>query len=102
MRLIAAPPASAWGLYLHFRNKEDLYLTFMQEWMKRLNETTRQALERIDDPIDAIRAFIVISIEFCPRNKEIIILQGRELGSTSPRPEEGVLSGSGADSLRIS
>jgi AcrR family transcriptional regulator len=81
MRLIArAAGISVGGLYLYFRNKEDLYLTFMQDWMKKLNDTTQNALEKIDDPIDAIRAFIMISIDFARWNREIIILQGRELG----------------------
>ena len=83
MRHIArASGISVGGLYLHFRNKEDLYLTFLQDWMKRLNDRTQESLERIDDPIDAIRAFIVISIDFASLNREIIILQGRELGFT--------------------
>ena len=83
MRLIArASGISVGGLYLHFRNKEDLYLTFMQDWMKKLNEKTQEALLKIDDPVDAIRAFIMISIEFARCNREIIILQGRELGFT--------------------
>jgi len=83
MRLIArASGISVGGLYLHFRNKEDLYLTFMQDWMKKLNDRTQEALLKIDDPIDAIRAFIMISIDFARWNREIIILQGRELGFT--------------------
>ena len=83
MRLIArAAGISVGGLYIYFRNKEDLYLTFMQDWMKKLNDTTQEALEKIDDPVDAIRAFIMISIDFARWNREIIILQGRELGFT--------------------
>lgn len=81
MRLIArASGISVGGLYLHFRNKEDLYLTFMQDWMNKLNDRTQEALLRIDDPIEAIREFITISIDFARGNREIIILQGRELG----------------------
>jgi AcrR family transcriptional regulator len=83
MRHIArASGISVGGLYLHFRNKEELYLTFMQDWMKKLNDRTEEALDRIDDPVAAIRAFIQISIDFARGNREIIILQGRELGFT--------------------
>jgi AcrR family transcriptional regulator len=83
MRHIArASGISVGGLYLHFRNKEELYLTFMQDWMKKLNDRTEETLDRIDDPIAAIRAFILISIDFARGNREIIILQGRELGFT--------------------
>lgn len=81
-RIARASGISVGGLYLHFRNKEDLYLTFMQDWMQKLNDRTGEALERIDDPVAAIRAFILISIEFARGNREIIILQGRELGFT--------------------
>jgi AcrR family transcriptional regulator len=83
MRHIArASGISVGGLYLHFRNKEELYLTFMQEWMKKLNDRTAESLERIDDPIASIRAFILISIDFARGNRELIFLQGRELGFT--------------------
>ena len=83
MRHIArASGISVGGLYLHFRNKEDLYLTFMQDWMNKLNDRTEEALLRIDDPIAAIRAFITISIDFARGNREIIFLQGRGLGFT--------------------
>ena len=81
MRQIARTSGISVGaLYLHFRNKEKLYLTFVQEWMEQLNEETREALLDIDDPMEAMRAFIIITIEFVRRNREIIILQGRELG----------------------
>ena len=81
MRQIArASGISVGALYLHFRNKEKLYLTFVQEWMEQLNGETREALLDMDDPMEAMRAFIIITIEFVRRNREIIILQGRELG----------------------
>ena len=81
MRHIArAAGISVGGLYLYFKNKEDLYLTLVQDWMKRLNESTHDALATINDPMEAIRAFIMISIDFARRNREIIMLEGRELG----------------------
>jgi AcrR family transcriptional regulator len=81
MRIIArAAGISVGGLYLYFRNKEELYLTFMQEWMKNLNDRTQDALREIDNPSEAIAAFITLTIHFSRSNKEMIILQGRELG----------------------
>jgi len=81
MRTIAkAAGTSVGGLYLYFRNKEDLYLTLMQDRMKMLNELTEEALFKVDEPAEAIAAFISISIDFARKNKEMIILQGRELG----------------------
>ena len=81
MLIIArAAGISVGGLYLYFRNKEVLYLTFMQEWMKNLNDRTQDALREIDNPSEAIAAFITLTIHFSRSNKEMIILQGRELG----------------------
>jgi AcrR family transcriptional regulator len=81
MRTIArAAGTSVGGLYLYFRNKEELYLTLMQDRMKMLKDLTEEALFKVDDPAEAITTFISISIEFARKNKEMIILQGRELG----------------------
>ncbi len=81
MRTIAREAGiSVGGLYLYFKNKEELYLTFMREGMNDLNGQTRDALHKIEDPVEAIIAFITISIDFARSHKEMIILQGRELG----------------------
>jgi len=81
MRIIArAAGMSVGGLYLYFRNKEELYLTFTQEWMKNLNDRTHDALREIDNPVEAIGAFISLTIQFSRSHREMIILQGRELG----------------------
>jgi AcrR family transcriptional regulator len=81
MRFIAlAAGISVGGIYLHFKNKEDLYLTFIKDWMNKLNDRTQEAMLKIDNPQEAITAFITISIDFATRHKEVIILQGRELG----------------------
>jgi AcrR family transcriptional regulator len=71
---------SVGGLYLYFKNKEDLFQTFMLEWMNNLNNRTHGALTELSDPVQAISAFITISIDFARTNKEMIILQGREWG----------------------
>jgi AcrR family transcriptional regulator len=81
MRTIAQVAGiSVGGLYLYFKNKEELYLTLMQEWMDGLNDCTRKALQKIDDPSESLRAFITVSMDYARLHKEMIILQGRELG----------------------
>jgi AcrR family transcriptional regulator len=81
MRLIAQTAGISVGaLYLYFRNKEELYLTFTQDWMDSLRKRTREALRKPVDPVAAITAFINISIDFTRQHKETIILQGRDLG----------------------
>jgi AcrR family transcriptional regulator len=71
---------SVGGLYLYFHSKEDLFQTFMQEWINHLNDRTHEALANQDDPVAAITAFIAISIDYARSHKEMIILQGREWG----------------------
>lgn len=73
---------SVGGLYLYFKNKEDLFQTFMLDWTNNLNDRTHEALVQLADPVAAIRAFITISIDFARTHKEMIILQGREWGFT--------------------
>ena len=81
MRSIARQAGiSVGGLYLYFRNKEELYLTFMQDWMKKLNDRTREALLDLENPVEALETFIRIAHDFALNNREIIALQGRELG----------------------
>jgi AcrR family transcriptional regulator len=81
MRIIAsAAGISVGGIYLYFKNKEDLYLTFMQDWMAKLNDRTQEVMLKIDNPLEAITAYIEISIDFATKHKEVIMLQGRELG----------------------
>jgi AcrR family transcriptional regulator len=83
MRDIArAAGMSVGGLYLYFKNKEELYQSFMLDWMNNLNDRTHEALSRPYSPADAIRAFITVSIEFARSHKEMIILQGRVWGFT--------------------
>ena len=81
MRTIARQAGiSVGGLYLYFRNKEELYLTFMLDWMKKLNDRTREALHNLENPVESLEVFIRISHDFALNNREIIALQGRELG----------------------
>jgi hypothetical protein len=52
----------------------------MQDWMDNLKDRTQDALLKLDNPVEAITAFITIGIDFAKTHKEIITLQGRELG----------------------
>lgn len=81
MRLIAQTAQISVGcLYLHFKNKEALYHTLMQQWMKDLEEQTTAALAQVDDPREAICAFIAVATGFAAKHREMIMLQGREFG----------------------
>jgi AcrR family transcriptional regulator len=71
---------SVGGVYLHFKNKEELYQTIQNEWMDQLNRNTTTALSSSHEPAEAIAAFITASIDFVRSHREMINLMGRELG----------------------
>jgi AcrR family transcriptional regulator len=81
MRSIAREAGiSVGGVYLHFKNKEELYQTLQKEWMDQLNRNTMSALRDSHEPAEAIASFITTSIEFVRCHREMINLTGRELG----------------------
>ena len=83
MRMIAkAADISTGGLYLYFKNKEDLYTTLMRIRLNDLAEETREALAGIDDPAEAVRTFISMRIRYAKKHRELILILGKERGFT--------------------
>jgi AcrR family transcriptional regulator len=81
MRSIAqAAGVSVGGLYLYFKSKEELYRVLTEEWVDELDALTRAALAGEDDPRTAIATFIRVSIDYATERREMILLQGKELG----------------------
>jgi AcrR family transcriptional regulator len=81
MRLISRSAGiSVGGLYLYFKDKEELYLTLMNESLDYINQKTREALRDIQDPKEAITRLISLSINYSKSRSERILIQGRELG----------------------
>ncbi len=83
MRMIAkAADMSLGGLYLYFRNKEDLYTTLVRKGLDDLARETRETLQDIEDPADAIRTFISMRAEDARKHRELILVLGKEKGFT--------------------
>jgi len=83
MRMIAqAADISTGGLYLYFKNKEDLYTTLIRIRLNDMAEETREALGDIDDPAEAIRTFITLRVHYAKRHRELILILGKEQGFT--------------------
>lgn len=81
MRMIAkAAGISTGGTYLYFKNKEELCLTLMKSRMKDCANEIMESVNGIDDPANAIRTFIAMSLNYAKKHKELIIVQGREHG----------------------
>ncbi|HXX81424.1 MAG TPA: TetR/AcrR family transcriptional regulator [Thermodesulfovibrionales bacterium] len=83
MRMIAqAADISLGGLYLYFKNKEDLYTTLIRIRLNDLAEETREVLGDIDDPTQAIRTFITMRVNYAKKHRELVLLLGKEQGLT--------------------
>ena len=83
MKMIAkASNISIGGLYLYFKNKEELYLTFLKIRMVDLADRKIESLKDIHDPAKAISIFIAMSLNYAKKHKEIILIQGWEHGFT--------------------
>ncbi len=83
MRMIAkASDISLGGLYLYFRNKEDLYATLVRKGLDDLAEETRKTLGHITDPAEAIGTFLSMRVSYARRHREQILVLGKETGFT--------------------
>jgi len=79
MRLIARSAGiSVGGLYLYFKNKEDLGLTLLRESLDEFNRETREFLKDISDPVEALRGFITYTITSAKARKERFLFHDRE------------------------
>jgi len=84
MRMIAkASHISIGGLYLYFKNKEDLYLTLIKFRMDDYLDKLIKELSAIQDPVAQLRTYISMSLNYAKKYKELLLIKGRELGLTS-------------------
>jgi AcrR family transcriptional regulator len=81
MRMIAkASNISIGGLYLYFKNKEDLYLTLIKFMMDDYTDRLRKAFLEVQDPAGQMKTYITISLNYAKKHKELLLVKGRELG----------------------
>jgi AcrR family transcriptional regulator len=81
MRMIAvASHISIGGLYLYFKNKEDLYVTLMKCRMDDYADILSTSLDDVKDPVGQIRTYITISLDYTKKHKELLLIRGTELG----------------------
>ncbi|MCL5024081.1 MAG: TetR/AcrR family transcriptional regulator [Nitrospirae bacterium] len=83
MRMIAKSSGrSIGGLYLYFRNKEELYTTLLKARLDDLAQSTWDAVREIQDPTEALAAFILMRVNYARKHRELILIQGKEHGFT--------------------
>ncbi len=79
MRMIASTASiSVGGLYLYFANKEDLYLTLIKEAYDELTRKVTNARNEAGSSSEALSLFISHYINTARKNRELILIQGRE------------------------
>lgn len=83
MRMIARNAGvSIGGLYIYFKNKEDLYTTLMRNRLNDLADKTKETLRDIRDPGEAISTFIAMRLNYAKKHRELILVQVKEHGFT--------------------
>jgi len=83
MRMIAEKAnVSVGGLYLHFKNKEELYLVMMKGSFENLLLNLKTAIDNAKNPVDAISVYIKTSIEHTSRHKEMFLAKHKKRSFT--------------------
>ena len=81
IRAIArAAGISIGGVYLYFRNKEELYLNLIKDRIEEQVITTKEAVASAGSPEDGLRTFLSLHLQYGIKNKELILINIREHG----------------------
>jgi AcrR family transcriptional regulator len=80
--IAGAAEISIGGVYLYFKNKEELYLSLIRD---RIFEKSQKAKEIVDSglsPRETLAAFVMHHIEYALQNRELIFIHLRDHGFT--------------------
>jgi len=81
IRAIAkAAGISIGGVYLYFRNKEELYLNLIKDRIEEQAIKAKEAVASAGSPEAGLRAFLSLHLQYGIKNKELILINIREHG----------------------
>lgn len=81
MRNIAAEAGiSVGGVYVYFRNKEELYLNLLSERIDEKNRLVKSLIASVPSPTAALSEFIDLHFYYARMNRSLILMHIRELG----------------------
>lgn len=81
MRDIArAAGTSVGGVYLYFKNKEELYKSLISEKRSSLNGVIEMSSAQARTAAEALSAFVKLNLDYAVKHKEFILLHIREHG----------------------
>lgn len=78
--IAAAAKISVGGVYLYFKNKEELYFTLIQERFDDLFTKLKEITKDTGDPVEAITGIIMLHLEYSRSHRELILIQAKETG----------------------
>jgi len=70
------------GVYLYFRNKEELYLSLLKNEMHDSAVKTEEIVEHAESPAEALSKYLEMHLEYALKHRELILLHIRERGFT--------------------
>lgn len=79
------------SLYNHIRSKQELLVTLVVRHLGHLLESADEALSGIDDPKEALRAFIAFHMNYHMSRKREIYIANSELRSLEPENRKKVV-----------
>lgn len=81
IRAIAkAAGISIGGVYLYFKNKEELYLDLIQSRIEEQDHTIKESIASAGSSTEALNVFLSLHLEFGVKNRELILINIREHG----------------------
>jgi AcrR family transcriptional regulator len=81
IRAIAkAAGSSIGGVYLYFRNKEELYLDLIKSRIEEQDNSIKESIASAGSATEALKVFLSLHLEFGIKNKELILINIREHG----------------------
>ncbi len=79
---------SVGGVYLYFRNKEELYKNLINDGMLDMGRKTEKAMEQARSATQALSNFLKLYLEYGLKHKELILLHIRERGFAFGKDEQ--------------
>ncbi|MEI5682628.1 TetR/AcrR family transcriptional regulator [Mesorhizobium sp. CCNWLW179-1] len=75
----------AGSLYNYINNKQDFLFSLLSEIIKDLNAEMARAMNGVEDPVEKLKRFIAVHIEFHTRRKDEVFIGNMELRSLNRR-----------------
>jgi len=71
---------SVGGVYLYFKNKEELYKSLIQDKRREMGARIEMAIEKAESEAKALSNFLGLYLDYAQKHKEFILLHIREHG----------------------